>query len=690
MPQPSTNTHYKNWLIFNHFFLKAYLLLISIFTFYRLFFFLSFKKDKGITGLGKDIAVSFWVGFKFDTMVALYLIIPLLLLSLLLLLFLKWNDKLSTVFKKISSIYFSVALIIGIVICVVDYYFFLFFQSHLNILVFGLLNDDTKAVVEFLYNDYPLVKIVILLMVLFIVIIKYVLPKLVFNNNLWFNTTSNFKKVLLSFMFYVLVFLGLRGTLPLPDSFPLLIDDATVSVNTFINTVTLNPLYALKDGYKALKETNIEPDMFKITHANGFNTVADAYNYYSNATLNNSEDINLFTYSNTKDTNNLTNVVFIQMESMSNQLIDFHHKENLNLLGSLEAELQHCYTFRNTLSCNNGTIFSLEGLLINTPTAPLSQSKYMKHPFSGSCALPFYNNGYETQFITGAKLGWRNLEKFLPAQYFKQLEGDASIMQHVPKAQANEWGVFDEFLFDRIEQNLQKATKPTFIYAMTTSNHARFTLPSGYKPLPITLTAEQKEKRKTDVEIFEKNLATYQYANNCLGNFISKIRNSPLGKNTIIVATGDHNILGLFNYSDEEMFYKYSVPIIFYVPSELKPNYNINTARFASHKDIFPSIYNLCFRNAKYVNLGNNLFADSTTNINYFAINESNFACNEFGAVLAKNKLLFKWKDYHKKLLMPIKFGDDKQVDLLLKKSQAYNVLAHYYLHNELTANEKH
>lgn len=679
------NTGYKNWLNFHYIFLKAYLALITIFTAYRIIFFLSYKKGKGTEGLLSDVWMSFITGFRFDTMVSLYLISPMLLFGLLLLIFMKWNKLLVTVFTKVSSIYFSIILLLSVLICVIDFYYFSFFQSHLNILFFGLMNDDTKAVMQFVYNDYPLIRIIIALVLLYIFIAKFLLPKLIFAENKRLDIQRKWLQVLASFLFYVSVFLGLRGTFPTPDSFPLLIDDATVSANTFINAVTLNPIYSLKDGYKALKETEVEPDIEKIVSSNGFASVADAYNYYFNTTKGTNESMpDLFTTIHSLQKKGHPNIVFVQMESMSNQLINFHNKESLNLLGSLEEELQHCYTFRNTISGNNGTIFSLEGLLINTPVAPLSQSKYMHHSFSGASALPFYNAGYDTKFITGAKLGWRNLEKFLPAQYFKELEGDAAIANSVSKAEANEWGMFDEFLFEKVFQDLQKAQKPTFIYAMTTSNHARFTLPSTYKPLPIKLTTEQKKLRPDDVDIFEKNLTTYQYANNCLGNFLKKLRNSPLGKNTIVVATGDHNILGLFNYNDAEMFHQYSVPIIFYVPDEYKPQHIVDVTRFASHKDIFPSIYNLSLDSCRYLDLGNNLFADNSPDNNFFGINEGGLTCSKSGAVHSKQKLLFQWKDFGKKLLSPIKPHENPAIDSLLRKAQAYNVLSNYYIKNEL------
>jgi len=118
--------------------------------------------------------------------------------------------------------------------------------------------------------------------------------------------------------------------------------------------------------------------------------------------------------------NNPPHVVFILMESMSNFYIDMH-SDSCNMLGSLADVLDSCYLFRNFLPSYSGTIYSLESILVNTPKSPLSQSPYQNFSFDASAAKPFYEKGYTNIFLTGGKMGWRNMDKFIPRQYFNSI-----------------------------------------------------------------------------------------------------------------------------------------------------------------------------------------------------------------------------------------------------------------------------
>ena len=80
---------------------------------------------------------------------------------------------------------------------------------------------------------------------------------------------------------------------------------------------------------------------------------------------------------------NPPNIVFILMESMSNHYFELHSKE-LNLLGDLNEILPELYYFKNGLSSFNGTIYSLENLLVNTPKSSRSRlilTHHSVHPF---------------------------------------------------------------------------------------------------------------------------------------------------------------------------------------------------------------------------------------------------------------------------------------------------------------------
>jgi phosphoglycerol transferase MdoB-like AlkP superfamily enzyme len=494
-------------------------------------------------------------------------------------------------------------------------------------------------------------------------------------------------------LFLVLFFLGMRSSL---STFPLLKDDATISPNNFINSIVPNGVFALAEAISEREHFSIDTDMDKTLKSYNFVSKRQVIETYLGKQLagngNLVDSLYRYTPENAFLQENPPNVIFILMESMSNYYLDLH-SDSLNLLGSLEQALDHCYLYRNFLSCHNGTVHSLEGLLLNSPLNPLSQSKYFDQSFSTSCALPFYEKGYHTAFITGAKLGWRNLGLFVGKQYFQQVEGNSIILDKVKGAIECEWGVFDEFMFDRIFDCLSESSdhkKPAFIFGFSTSNHTPFEHPDSYQPYSVKIPENISNVLRTSIEIARKNFTNYQYANDCLGKFIERVRNSPFGKNTIIAASGDHNTLQLFDYADGQLLQKRSVPLVLYVPEQYLKDKSTDIQVFASHKDIFPTLFNLALSDAKYAGMGFDLFDKSISRTEFFGVNAYNTAFNDFGAViLGDTPLYYKWTTPQRKTLIPTTANETPELKILIEKTKAYSAAATLLIQNEISKNEK-
>lgn len=660
-------------------------------TIYRAIYFLVYRQGRTGQVSKGDVLLSFITGLRFDLTVALYLLLPLVVISLLLLFLFPWRQKIYKGAIQFVRFFLPFIIMVTFLFCVVDFYYFRFFQSHISVLIFGIAMDDTKAVASFIWHGYPVVSIIAGTVIVWWFLYTIVVRKWILHHSVTRFPFSVFSKSILSLFVLFLIFLGIRGTLPLPDSFPLRMDHATISSNTFINSVVLNPVFAFNEACNDLGTESVERDMEKILSDAGFATVPDAFAFFNGRKVNHIELDSLFDTSpeNKFLQQHPPNIIFIQMESMSNQLLDFHNRKQLNLLGELESELSSCYVFRNTVPCRNGTIHTLEGLLANTPGGSVAQSTLMRHSFSGGAAFPFVNSGYTCAFITGAKLGWRNIEHFVPAQGFAIVEGEAAIANAIPGTQSNEWGAYDEFLFQRMFDVLQKAGKPLFMYAMTTTNHPRYFLPDTYQPLPVSLTPELRNRRMTDTATLIQNLTTYQYANQCLGSFIKKVKASPFGKNTIIVATGDHNIHDLMNYSDAEMLQMNSVPVIIYMPDAYKPARAPDTRIMASHKDIFPTLYRHSLSGSRYFNLGNDMLQTDPSTDDYFGMFDDDIAFNNNGAYVVSSHLFYRWKDSTRTRLEPVVDQVPPSLDSLAKKANAFIVLENYYLHEENERNKK-
>ncbi len=243
-------------------------------------------------------------------------------------------------------------------------------------------------------------------------------------------------------------------------------------------------------------------------------------------------------------------------------------------------------------------------------------------------------------------------------------------------------------MFEHIFQCLTESSqqrKPAFIFGFSTSNHTPFEHPDSYKPYPLQIPDSVIKVLRTNKEIAVKNFTNYQYANDCLGKFIERVRNSRFGKNTIIVATGDHNTLQLFDFSDKQLLQKLSVPLVLYVPEQYRKNPSPDIRLFASHKDIFPTIFNLSLSHERYSGLGNNLFDNSKSRNDFFALNEFKTVLNDYGAVIIGNPpLYYKWETQEKKLLIPINTDETPQLKILPERVRFYTAAATLAIQNEI------
>jgi len=125
----------------------------------------------------------------------------------------------------------------------------------------------------------------------------------------------------------------------------------------------------------------------------------------------------------------------------------------------------------------------------------------------------------------------------------------------------------------------------------------------------LTISDKLKEHLTGDLDLAQKRFYSYQYAIDQVGRFLTYIKNSNLKDNTIVVVTADNNTLdGIMTYNNNNLFKSKNIPLLLVLPKKLKEKLReIETTSYGSHKDIFPTLYNLTLSNTKYIAIGNNL-----------------------------------------------------------------------------------
>ena len=614
-------------------FIKRIIILNIIFalmmTIYRAVFMLYYLNLQDLTPY-TDLIKAFILGFRYDCAVLAYInsFVSLIFVCLLFI----GKPKFFINFAKSLKYYYTLFFGIVVSLLCIDFGFYSYFKNHINILIFGVFEDDTKALASTIYDNYPVFLVLLGFISLYVII--YFITKKIMQSDIagfYYNKMKIGYKILLALLILSLNFIVARGSFGL---FPLGVDDADFSQNTLINKIAINGIYTLQAAIEARsKEKNYD----YIDKMGYKDNIAQAFSDYLNIDIN-SIDKNRpeqSVFKTTKYNKNIEdikpNVIFIVMESLGTDLMHYN-SDKFNVLGEFKKHLDEDTVFYRFIPANMGTIGSLEGAITNILRLPLSrflcQSKYAYTKYFFSGPMPYKKAGYETYFMYGGNTGWRNCSGYMPSLGFDKVLGEGQMSKEYER---NQWGVYDEPLFDNIYETLTKNDNRKFIYVMTTSNHPPYSLPSNYKkPYPLEINKELEQNITGDMTFSKMRFATYQYSCQKVGEFLTKLKKSKFADNTIVAITGDHNFWITFTYPVERRLDEQSVPLYLYIPKKLKPS-KIDTTVVGSHTDILPTLYNLSLSKADYWSMGQDLLADNAKN---------NIASNCEGVIMTKDNFI--------------------------------------------------
>lgn len=644
----------------------------------------------GESFLPSEIFKAFFMGLRFDSVVLFYCLAPLtLLLGLGHVLNLQ---KLLNKMILFTRAYLTVSILVVYIILAGDLKYYSYFQDHINILAFGLFDDDTLALLHTFWKNYP---VLLYLSVFGIILVSiWIGLKKIFRylpEPLSGKTSFMGYRVLHFILAFVLVFLGGRGSFGL---FPLGPADTVISKNSFINYLTSNGVHAL---YRAIK---LRKTQSKSWDANlkyySYSTPQQAFSDF----LNLPEDQlpqDLLSVFEKRSPKNIwaekthPHVVVVVMESFGTYWLRYH-SEKFDLLGDFYTQMSKGVFLKNFLPSSGSTTGSLSSLMVSAPHRPignfLTESEYLQVPFRSSPARIFKSQGYRTRFIYGGNPGWRDMNKFAHFQGFDSIEGDVDVEEKLgPIKERHDWGIYDEDLFKYVELTLRAAQEPQMLLVMTTSNHPPYQVPSSFQPPPQQIPQELSSRLTGDSKLLAApRFKVYLYSNDQLGKFISRLSSGPLGAQTILAVTGDHSF-NLVNFSDSETFYKWSVPLFLMTPPE-RP-LNIPASTFGSHMDIFPTLYNLSLSEVSYFSLGRNLEESPDRN---FALHSSGVIANTKNAAIhfsGKSFASFNWQkppqiDVQNFATTEIEEAPESaEAQLLAKKFRGLMGLLDFYFYSE-------
>lgn len=539
----------------------------------------------------------------FDIKYASQAYIPAMLCAFLL----SFTNKLRTSFKRIFWLLNLLGFLYVLLFTIINYYYYLTYNRIIDVFFFSFLQEDPVATTKTLYQDYPLVQGVLAL-ICAILVYLWSFPKFqrLLATKLWIPSSVTLKTVFI-IIILALYALAIRGSL---GTFPLRQNSSQVSSDPLVNLSVPNGPAALHWARGWAKQQAIIPDVSleQLQKDYAFiNAKVDQNTLY---------DPLLFkTQKNDFLEDNPPDIVISVQESMSTHMSLYDDPQKRDLFGRLRRHTQEDYWFTNFLSEGNGTMDSVIRLLLSTPDLNLSTSTQGSREYITNALKPFKDKGYKVVFVTGCQGSWRDMSNYFLRIGMDEIYEENTLKQWYPDATGFAWGVDDEYMWRGVLKVLrEKHDKPLLVFTLSISNHPPFRVAENVEPKTIELSEE--ELKRFPYPNTTTLFATYRYANDQLGAFLSEIKKDPiLSKRTFIAATGDHNMRGIgYDAHPDEMALGHAVPFYMYIPKAYKEHDNIvyDPKHWGSQKDIFATVASHTLSEGRLYTFGCDLLGDST------------------------------------------------------------------------------
>lgn len=173
--------------------------------------------------------------------------------------------------------------------------------------------------------------------------------------------------------------------------------------------------------------------------------------------------------------------------------------------------------FSNSFRTDRGMVSALSGY------TSFPQVSIMKIPAKSRtlpCLARTLNaNGYESSFLYGGDINFTNMQSYLRTGGYGEIISDKDFTKEELKD--NHWGANDDVTFKRLEKIIaQEKHTPWHIGFLTLSSHEPFEVPYH--------------------RLREKIPNAFAFTDDCLGQFVERIRKTPTWKDLLIVCIPDH------------------------------------------------------------------------------------------------------------------------------------------------------
>ncbi len=520
---------------------------IVIFFLFRVLF-LVVNAERFLDVLDEDggwllIIKAFIMGFRFDTVIACYLLAPALLAFSIAYLFNYRNNR----FYKIIHGYLFVLFSISFIISVIDIPYFQQFFNRFTVQAFGWMKTPSFVFKMIFQESIHLVYLFLLIGLLYgyHLIMKKIYRKwLLFDERTVNMPTSSKMKVNNAVVLLLLMsicFLGIRGRFATKS--PIRVGTAYFSNEAIINQTGLNPTFTLIKSIEE-KSKNKSKELHLIDKSEAQAFVKEEFQRMKQHPIGERK----------YQFDNKTNVVLVIMESMGSCYIG--HFGNGNLTPNLDDLLNKSVSYENVYTAGIHTYNGVYSTLFGQPALMdiHSMQRTIIPEMTGGLPGTFKEKGYETYYFTTHDEQFDNIGGFLAANGVEKIIAQ----QDYPNSEIKSaLGVPDHIMFNKVidELNHRETKEPFFAAVLTGSNHMPYILPEN-----ISLKTKSKNIKNKMIE----------YSDWAIGKFIQDAQKCDWFDNTLFVFVADHGAFKGVSLFEVPLSFHHT-PLLFYAPKKLPP-----------------------------------------------------------------------------------------------------------------------
>lgn len=490
-------------------FVSLYIVLVLVFVLAKAYFLLEQPSTVRSQVELVDLLQAMWHGLPLDLATAGYLTAPVWLCLELAL----WMG--GRFWFRVYKVYAVVVSIAIALIYVGDAYLYRFWNVKLDSTVWNYLSQPQGALQSMSMH----LALMAVLTIIFVAIVFYNLQVWTFlgrsqarlsqKNEVPFSLVS---RIIASVVWVIvggLMFLGIRGGVGKSTAN---VGMVYFSNRTILNHIAVNPAFSLISSSLKTRDFSKEarffeePERKRLFSMLGYNT----------------ESVRTESLLTTKR----PNVLIILMEGCGARFVhaadstsDPNITPHLNQIAREGVIFTQCYA--NSYRTDRGTVCALSGY----PSFP--DVSVMKLPAVSeqlpSIAQSLKKNGYTTRFLYGGDVNFTNTAGYLRSTGYDLIESEESFPSSV--RHTHDWGVTDRIMFDTLYQRIERmpAQRPWHMGVLTLASHEPWGVP--YNRIPQDKVAN-----------------AMAYLDDCVGRFISRLRQSPQWSNTLVVLLPDHGI----------------------------------------------------------------------------------------------------------------------------------------------------